>query len=132
MKKLLFLLLIIVSCKENTKSTDFDFTTVFEKSQGFETATYQETISYYKELANNYSEISIEAIGETDSGKPLHIVTLNPNANGFDFEKLRKENRILLINNGIHPGESDGIDATMMLFMSSYVPSTLCLYGLSI
>ena len=30
--------------------------------------------------------------------------------------KHRKDKRILLINNGIHPGESDGIDATMLLF----------------
>ena len=116
MKKLLFLLLIIVSCKENSNTSDFDFTTVFEKNEGLETATYQETIVYYTELANNYQEISIEAIGETDSGKPLHLVTLNPSASGSNFETLRKENRIILINNGIHPGESDGIDATMMLF----------------
>ena len=38
------------------------------------------------------------------------------NGSGDNFESLRLNNRILLINNGIHPGESDGIDATMMLF----------------
>jgi len=68
-----------------------------------------------KDLANTYSEIKIEAIGETDSGEPLHMVTLNPNGN-FDYSEIRKNKRLLLINNGIHPGESDGIDATMMLF----------------
>ncbi|MCB0447971.1 MAG: hypothetical protein KDD03_10760, partial [Gelidibacter sp.] len=66
-------------------------------------------------LAEVYPQISIDSIGETDSGKPLHIVTLNPDAE-FDFKTIRKNKRILLINNGIHPGESDGIDATMMLF----------------
>lgn len=81
-----------------------------------ETATYGETIEYYTELANTYNEISIKAIGETDSGRPLHIVTLNMNGNGDNFEELRDKNRIILINNGIHPGESDGIDATMMLY----------------
>lgn len=121
MKKLLILLLLITSCSENKENkvdnhTDIDFTTVFEKSKGLETATYDETIQYYSDLADNYSEISIQEIGETDSGKPLHIVTLNMNNSGDDFETLRKDNRILLINNGIHPGESDGIDATMMLY----------------
>ena len=123
MKKLFILLLIIFSCTDkaekqdpDTKSVDIDFTTVFEKSEGLETATYDETIKYYQDLADVYSEISIQAIGETDSGKPLHIVTLNVNDSGDNFEKLRTDNRILLINNGIHPGESDGIDATMMLF----------------
>jgi hypothetical protein len=93
-----------------------DFTTVFEKSGGMETATYQETISYYERLANTYPEINIQAIGKTDSGKSLHLVTLNADSE-FDFDKIRRSNkRILLINNGIHPGESDGIDATMILY----------------
>ena len=127
MKKLLILFLIFSSCSETSKKSDsksnsekeysnIDFTTVFEKSNGLETATYAETIKYYTDLANRYSEISIQAIGETDSGKPLHIVALNMNNSGNDFETLRKDNRILLINNGIHPGESDGIDATMLLY----------------
>lgn len=123
MKKLFILFLVIYSCSEKketpepeTKKVTIDFTTVFEKSKGLETATYQETITYYEDLANSYPEISIQEIGETDSGKPLHIVTLNMKGSGDNFETLRQNNRILLINNGIHPGESDGIDATMMLF----------------
>ena len=114
MKKILVILILVVSCKSSTKK-DFDFETVFEKSQGLETATYQQTIQYYKDLAAAYSSISIDSIGSTDSGKPLHLVTLNPDGN-FNFGSIRNDKRILLINNGIHPGESDGIDATMMLF----------------
>ena len=110
-------MLLLASCTEkNNNLKDIDFTTVFEKSDGTETATYNETIQFYKDLANSYSEISIREMGETDSGKPLHIVTLNMENSGDDFDKLRANNRILLINNGIHPGESDGIDATMMLY----------------
>ena len=121
MKKLLLLFLVIVSCSENpeqnkTQKPDKDFTTIFEKSEGFETATYRQTIQYYTDLADRYPEISIKAIGATDSGEPLHIVTLNMKGSGDDFEALREHNRILLINNGIHPGESDGIDATMLLY----------------
>ena len=121
MKKLILLFLIIVSCSEKSNQNkdntpEIDFTTVFEKSEGLETATYHETIQYYKDLADRYSEISIREIGDTDSGKPLHIVTLNMNGSGDNFEDLHQDNRILFINNGIHPGESDGIDATMMLY----------------
>ena len=113
---LLFLVLILVSCSSEKKQRTDNFTTVFETSNGTETATYEQTIGFYSDLAENYPEISIQAIGETDSGKPLHIVTLNSN-NEFNFEAIRKNGkRILLINNGIHPGESDGIDATMLLF----------------
>ena len=121
MKKLILLFLIIVSCSEKSdqnkdNKSEIDFTTIFEKSKGLETATYNETIKYYTDLANTYSEVSIQEIGETDSGKPLHIVSLNMNGSSDSFEDLRQDNRILLINNGIHPGESDGIDATMMLY----------------
>ncbi|MBC3847674.1 M14 family metallopeptidase [Winogradskyella echinorum] len=121
---LLLLIFTIMSCSDKSNSNsntskdkvNIDFTTTFEKSEGLETATYKETIQYYRDLADTYSEITIQEIGETDSGKPLHLVTLNMAASGNDFEELRKDNRILLINNGIHPGESDGIDATMMLY----------------
>ncbi|GAA0747576.1 M14 family metallopeptidase [Gaetbulibacter jejuensis] len=116
MKKFALLFIILCSCSQNNPKKTYDFTTVFEKSEGKETATYEETILYYKNLAQAYPEISIDSIGKTDSGKPLHLVTLNPDK-VFDFSQIRANNkRILLINNGIHPGESDGIDATMLLY----------------
>ncbi|WP_418603118.1 M14 family metallopeptidase [Hwangdonia sp.] len=108
--------LFLTVCFFNTHAQKkYDFKTHFETSKGFETATYEQTIAFYIELSEVYPEISIQEIGDTDSGKPLHIVTLNVDSQ-FDFSKIRKNKRILLINNGIHPGESDGIDATMMLF----------------
>lgn len=100
---------------QETIITNFDFTTTFEKSNGKETPTYPEVITYYKQLAAAYPQINIQEIGMTDSGYPLHIVTLNATKE-FDFDNIRKTKRILFINNGIHPGESDGIDATMLVF----------------
>ncbi|NRB83420.1 MAG: M14 family metallopeptidase [Winogradskyella sp.] len=121
MKKLFILLLLISSCSDKSgnnsdATSEIDFTTVFEKSNGLETATYDETIQFYLNLSEEFDEISIREIGETDSGKPLHIVTLNMAGGSDDFDALRSNHRIMLINNGIHPGESDGIDATMMLY----------------
>ena len=101
------------------------FTTVFEKSNGLETATYQQTIQYYTDLAKTYPQIQLLEVGETDAGKPLHIAILNPDA-AFEFSTMKENKTVLLINNGIHPGESDGIDATMMLFRDmaqGHIPS---------
>lgn len=95
-------------CQEN-------FVTQFEKSNGLETAAYYDVIAYYQNLATAYPTITMDSMGITDSGERLHLVTFDPDKN-FDFESNRKNKRILLINNGIHPGEPDGIDATMMLF----------------
>jgi hypothetical protein len=91
------------------------YATAFEKGNGNQTATYQQTIAYYQNLAKAFPTILMEEKGLTDSGEPLHIITFNPEKN-FNFEELQKNKTILLINNGIHPGEPDGIDATMQLF----------------
>ena len=115
MKKLFALLFILLLHNHPAECQTSNFETQFEISKGTETATYNQTITYYTNLANAYPEISIEAIGQTDSGEPLHIVILNPDKE-FNFDIIRKDKSVILINNGIHPGESDGIDATMMLF----------------
>lgn len=94
---------------------EYDFETVFERSKGTETATYNQVISYYEQLTEAYPSIKIVEHGLTDSGLPLHLVIYSPEE-VFDFAKIRENKTIIFINNGIHPGESDGIDATMMLF----------------
>lgn len=96
-----------------TQATD-KFITPYERSEGTETPTYQQVINYYHMLAQQFPQISLKEMGPTDSGHPLHIITYDPDAgkNKTTHENTAK----LLINNGIHPGESDGIDATMMLF----------------
>ncbi len=95
-------------------SKDFNFETQFEASNGLETATYNDVISYYNNLAEAYPSIAIYEMGVTDSGEPLHLVTYNANRT-FESELGDNDQNIILINNGIHPGESDGIDASMML-----------------
>ncbi len=117
MKYLVFFtaLFLFVSCESDIKDEKSSYPTRYELSNGKETATYQQTIDYYIALAREFPEINIHTIGKTDSGYPLHMVTFNPDGD-FNYENIRKEKSIILINNGIHPGESDGIDATMMLY----------------
>ncbi|KQT22324.1 hypothetical protein ASG31_03030 [Chryseobacterium sp. Leaf404] len=90
------------------------FPTPFEKGNGNTTVTYQEMNAFYENLAENFKTIQYLKKGEDDNGKPIYVVVYNPFPEK-DFEKLRKEKAILFINNGIHAGEPDGIDATMML-----------------
>jgi predicted deacylase len=117
MKRILTFLLVFAffSCQNSTEKEVIDFRTLFEKSNGTETPEYKDIIAYYNDLADTYSEISLLTFGETDSGEPLHLVVYNQDEN-YTTSEIRKgpKNRIL-INNGIHPGESDGIDASMML-----------------
>jgi hypothetical protein len=79
------------------------------------TATYNEVISYYKALAAQQPQMRLFNYGSTDIGRPLTLVVLSKDK-VFDPASIKKQNkRVLLINNGIHPGEPEGIDASMML-----------------
>ncbi len=110
------LLTFFISCNKSSKETSKeDFTTLFETSKGMETPTYDEVISFYDKLAKNYSEISLFEFGKTDSGKPLHLVVFNSDRKIAKNKIHRSPKNRILINNGIHPGESDGIDASMLL-----------------
>ena len=90
-------------------------TTRFEKSNGTESATYFEAMDFYRMLAKNSNIISIKEQGPTDAGYPLHTVLVSSDGK-FDPKTWHTQNKVvIMINNGIHPGEPDGIDASMML-----------------
>ena len=60
-------------------------------------------------------KVKMLTMGMTDAGLSLHLVVVSNNGD-YNFDNIRKNNkRIILINNGIHPGEPDGIDASMLL-----------------
>lgn len=108
------IVLLFLSCgKKNNKEKDF--TTLFEKTKGTETPEYKDVISYYKDIANEYSGVSLFSFGQTDSGEPLHLVVYSQEE-VYNVDEIKKSSKSrVLINNGIHPGESDGIDASMLL-----------------
>lgn len=79
-----------------------------------ESVTYQETIEMFEKLAAHYPEAKLLTYGRTDVGKPLHLFVMDKNKK-FDPESAKKANKsIVLIMNGIHPGEPEGIDASLM------------------
>lgn len=110
MKKLASILFLLIS------SVAFAQQTPFELSNGKQTTTYNQAISFYENLAKSYpQQAKLFAYGSTDFGKPLHVLVLSKNKI-FDPIAIKKADfRVLLINNGIHPGEPEGIDASMLL-----------------
>lgn len=112
----LFLLLSAFACNPHlSRRTMSAFTIPFEKNPN-QTLTYAEAIACYEKMAAAHPGIlRLETAGETDSGYPLHVAVLS--ADGvFDPEQIRRSGRrIVLINNGIHPGEPEGIDATILM-----------------
>jgi len=109
MGRLIFILFLLTASGALAQQTPF------EHSNKKETATYTEAIHYYQSLAKTYPQAKLMTYGPTDFGPPLHLLVLSKDKM-FDPMAIRKSNkRILLINNGIHPGEPEGIDASMML-----------------
>ena len=89
--------------------------TTYEKSDHQETSTYQKGIAFYKALAEKYPEVRMIEEGPTDSGYPLHVVLISKSRD-FDIQQLKKDGKaIFLINNAIHPGEPDGVEASQLL-----------------
>lgn len=79
------------------------------------TANYAEVIQFYQNLDQQFPEAKLVEAGKTDIGKPLHTFIISKGQH-FSPDAARAAGKtILLINNGIHPGEPEGIDASMML-----------------
>lgn len=92
-----------------------NITTVFEKSNSTQTPTYHEIIDWWKKLDVQSGKVKMLTMGMSDAGYPLHLVVVANNGD-YNFDNIRKNNkRVILVNNGIHPGEPDGIDASMLL-----------------
>ncbi|RWY47336.1 M14 family zinc carboxypeptidase [Mucilaginibacter gilvus] len=111
MKRSLFLLLALFCfIPARAQLTPFELS----KNKNY-SATHAEVIAYYQTLAKQYPQMRTINYGMTDVGKPLTLVVLSK-GKVFDPVLIKKQNkRVLLINNGIHPGEPEGIDASMML-----------------
>ena len=89
--------------------------TVFEKSNGNQTPTYYEIVDFYQKLDKASDKILVKSMGMSDAGFPLHLVLFS-NDGKFDPSAWHKQKKaVILFNNGIHPGEPDGIDASMLL-----------------
>ncbi len=93
-----------------------EFITPYEAGNQNQTTSWEACIQFYLQLAEHFPNIvQFKQIGASDSGRPIHagIVT----ADGvFDRDSIKQEQRpIFFNNNGIHPGEPEGIDACMAL-----------------
>jgi hypothetical protein len=92
----------------------------YEENYSF---TYDETIDAYKQLAAHYKTAKLIEMGMTDIGKPLHVFMISKDKDFDPVSIKKKEKTIVLINNGIHSGEPEGIDASIQVCYGSYSPT---------
>lgn len=89
--------------------------TRYETSKGNETVTYYEAIAAWKQIDKASPQVQMRTMGSTDAGEPLHLVLVSSDGSFTPQQWKQKNKVVLLINNGIHPGEPDGIDASLLM-----------------
>ncbi len=76
--------------------------------------SYSQLINHLKNLDKQHKEIKLFNMGNSDYGLPIYLVIINADKDSLKtFQKARK-NTTVLINNAIHPGEPDGINASLI------------------
>ncbi len=100
-----------------------EFPTPFELGNQNQTTSWLDCIAFYQQLATRFPEaLHFQQIGVSDAGYPIHAGLVSSDGQ-FDREKIQQAKRpVFFNNNGIHPGEPEGIDACMALVRD------LCLY----
>lgn len=78
-----------------------------------QSVTYEQAIQKYQQLDRLHSEAQLTEAGSTDIGRPLHLFAISKDGTFTAAEARRKGKLVLLINNAIHPGEPDGVDASI-------------------
>lgn len=89
--------------------------TVYETSGGRQTPTYAQIMDWWNAADRASKKISVMQKGPTDAGFPLHLALISDQGYTTVGQAQKDGKLIILINNGIHPGEPDGIDASMLL-----------------
>ena len=90
--------------------------TPYEKGNLNQTTTWADCIAWYEELARAYPNVlRFDKVGVSDAGVPIHAGVVSSDG-VFDRETIKRSGRpVFFNNNGIHPGEPEGVDACMAL-----------------
>lgn len=85
-----------------------------EPFAGNRSLPHPEVIEAYRKLDARYEEALLLEMGPTDSGRPLHLFLLQKDGIAeAPLAELCRDKTVLFINNGIHPGEPCGVDASL-------------------
>jgi hypothetical protein len=105
MKRILFsafFIFVSVSCFSQSNWT------------GNTSPTYPELIEHLKKLDKTHKEFSMYNMGPSDYGLPIYLCVINGGKDSTRTFSKALTGTTILINNAIHPGEPDGINACLI------------------
>jgi len=110
-----FMLTIGVSTMARSDDLAQEFITKAEATDYVETSTYNETIDFIRRLEQASDLIKLLPIGATPQGRTMYVAVLSKDRAFTPEEAAATGKAILLVENGIHPGEIMGKEACLAL-----------------
>jgi len=89
--------------------------TVAEQTGFQATSSYEETLAFLRDLAARMPELRLQFFGTSAQGRALPLVVVARDRAFTPQAAARTGRAVVLIQNGIHGGEIDGKDASLML-----------------
>jgi len=74
--------------------------------------SYSELINFYKKCAKDNKSIELYNMGNSDAGIPIYLCVYNGTGDSLQTFKKARRSTTLLVNNAIHAGEPDGVNAS--------------------
>lgn len=102
-----------------------DWQTTAERTEFRKTSSYDETLNYCKRLAAASTRAQLTSFGTSPEGRKLPLLILSREGVSTPEEAHRTGRPIVLIQNGIHSGEIDGKEASLMLAREIIVTRSL-------
>lgn len=109
---IIFLFIIFINLFSQTSNY---WKTHFEKSNYIETPSYEETIAYFKKFDRHSPYAKMISIGKSAEGRDIYVLIVSKEKAFTPRTAHQTKKPIIFIQNGIHAGEIDGKDASMIL-----------------
>lgn len=109
------LALAFARAAETASGTPADLLTRAETSGFRATSSYDETLELLRRLAARSAFVRLDSFGASEQGRRLPLVVVSKDKAFTATEARRLAKPIVLLQSGIHAGEIDGKDATLML-----------------
>ena len=103
------------SLADSTAAAPAGWLTEAESSNWQRTGRYAEAVNFYRKLEKASPHARLTVIGQTPEGRDLYLFIVSKDKAFTPEAAARTGKPIILLQNGIHPGENGGKDASMML-----------------
>lgn len=119
MKRFIITLAIIMATSSvifgaDRKRIPDEWLTLAEQTDFRKTPRYEETMDFFRSIAEQSPMVSFESFGVSPQGRELNLVIVDKNGLKSPEEIRAKGRVIILVESCIHSGEPDGKDASMI------------------